>query len=66
MNCKPNTKTPSPAPNTRNPENTPPAAPPMARPEMALIFSPAQPFADLRQEKMILHKCSLVLCTKMG
>ena len=29
-------------------------------------FSPALPFADLRQEKMILHKCSLVLCTKMG
>jgi len=34
--------------------------------EMALIFSPARPFAELRQEKMILHKCSLVLCTKMG
>ena len=34
--------------------------------EMALIFSPAWPFAELRQEKMILHKCSLVLCTKMG
>ena len=29
-------------------------------------FSPARPFANLRQEKMILHKCSLVLCTKMG
>ena len=34
--------------------------------EMALFLSPARPFAELRQEKMILHKCSLVLCTKMG
>lgn len=30
------------------------------------FFMPARPFAELRQEKMILHKCSLVLCTKMG
>ena len=34
--------------------------------EMALLFSPALPFTDLRQEKIILHKCSLVLCTEMG
>ena len=30
------------------------------------FFAQARPFANLRQEKIILHKCSLVLCTKMG
>ena len=43
-----------------------PAAPLRRDLKWRCFFMPALPFADLRQEKMILHKCSLVLCTKMG